>query len=188
MKSSILELIKESNSIALFTHESPDGDAVGSMMAFYYMLRSMNKTVDIIMPDVPKSFVYLNSINRIVDKGKESYDLAILLDCASKKRIGQIDNIFEKCKKSIAIDHHASNPLFCDLNYVEPETAACCQVIYYLFKDWKIDIDKNIGEALTTGLLTDTTGFKNNNVDKNSFLMAAEMLDLGINIYDLYKL
>jgi len=186
MKSSIFDLIKESKSIVLLTHESPDGDAVGSMMAFYYMLTSINKDVDMIMPDVPKSFNYLNFIDRIVDKGKDSYDLVILLDCASKKRIGQIDNVFENCKKSIAIDHHASNPLFCDLNYVEPETAACCQVIYYLFKVWKVNIDKNIGQALTTGLLTDTTGFRNNNVNKDSFLMAADMLDLGIDIHDLY--
>lgn len=186
MKNSIFELIKESKSILLLTHESPDGDAVGSVMGFYHMLKSINKSVDIVMPEVPNSFEFLASINKIVDKSDKEYDLAIVLDCANEERIGQKNGEFLRCKKCISIDHHTSNNGFGDINYVEEETAACSQVIYYLFKDWNILINKNIGEALAVGLLTDTCGFRNDNVDKKSFLMASELLDLGIKIHKLY--
>ena len=180
MKNKIFDLINNSVSIVLLTHENPDGDAIGSVMAMYQMLTSINKSVDIVIPKIPDTFKYLDSIDKIVDKSEKKYDLAIVVDCSST------DNLLEKCKTSVSIDHHASNTNFCDINYVEKNSPACCQVIYYLFKDWNIKITKNIGEALTTGLLTDTGGFKNNNVDKNSFLMAAAMLDLDINLHKMY--
>lgn len=186
MKSKIWETIKESNSIILLTHENPDGDAIGSMMAFYHMLSSINKSVDMVVLEVPESYMYLDSINKIVDKSDKFHDLAIVVDCANKERIGQANCEFEHCKKTIGIDHHASNNNFCDINYVEDNTSACAQVIYYLFKEWNVKFTKKIGECLTTGLITDTTGFKNNNVDKNSFLMAAEMLDLGVDLHNIY--
>lgn len=186
MKSSIFNLIKDSKSILLLTHESPDGDAIGSVMGFYHMLISINKTVDIVIPEMPDSFNFLISINKIVDRSDKNYDLTIVLDCANLERVGQTNNEFSRCKKSISIDHHTSNNGFCDFNYVEEETAACSQVIYYLFKDWNIVINKNIGESLAVGLLTDTCGFRNDNVDKNSFLMASELLDLGIKIHKIY--
>ena len=186
MKSKIWETIKESNSIILLTHENPDGDAIGSMMAFYHMLSSINKSVDMVVLEVPEAYMHLDSINKIVDKSDKNYDLAIVVDCANRERIGQSNCEFEHCKKTIGIDHHASNTNFCDINYVEDNTSACAQVIYYLFKEWNVKITKKIGECLTTGLITDTTGFRNNNVDKNSFLMAAEMLDLGIDLHNIY--
>lgn len=183
----IKKLIDESNSIVLLTHEAPDGDAIGSSLAFYYWLKDINKDVDIIIQKIPKRFNYLTDINRVVDTSKKNYDLGIVLDCATKNRIGQIDNIFDKCKKTISIDHHAGNTKYASANYIEGENPACSQVIYYLFKTWNVTVSKDMGEALMTGLLTDTSGFKNNNVDKNSYLMAADMYDVGINIYELYK-
>lgn len=186
MKKQIFDLINESNSIVLLTHENPDGDAIGSAMAMYYMLTAINKSVDIVIPEIPSAGMFLSSIDKVVDKTDKDYDLAIVVDCANKERVGQFNNEFDRCLKSIAIDHHVSNKQYCDINYVEEETAACCQVIYYLFKDWNVSITKEIGESLLTGLLTDTSGFRNNNVDKNSFLMAADMMDLGIDLYKFY--
>lgn len=186
MKSKIFDLIKSGESIVLLTHETPDGDAIGSVLAFYHMLTSINKSVDIVLPKLPNTFKNLLSIDRIVEKTEKNYDLAIVLDCASKARIGQINDTLVNCKKSIAIDHHMSNALYCDFNYVEGESAACCQVIYYLFKEWNIDFNKDIGTALATGLLTDTNGFAHKEVNKDSFLMTADLIDLGIDLHELY--
>lgn len=183
----IKDLIMQSSSIVLLTHEAPDGDAIGSSLAFYYWLSDINKDVDIIIQNVPKRFKYLKDINKIVDTSNKSYDLGIVLDCATKERIGQTNNIFCRCKRTISIDHHAGNTKYANLNYIEGDTPACCQIIDYLFKKWDVSFNKDIGEALMTGLLTDTSGFRNNNVDKNSYLMAAEMYDMGVNIYGLYK-
>lgn len=186
MKNKIFDLINDSKSIVLLTHESPDGDAIGSLMGFYYMLTLINKNVDVILPQIPKIFSCFDSNDKVIENSSKKYDLAIVVDCANRERIGQIDDILINCKHTIGIDHHASNTRYCDINYIEEDTAACCQVIYYLFKNWNININQKIGEALTIGLLTDSMGFMTNNVDKNSFLMGADMLELGVNICDLY--
>ena len=188
MKDSIWKLINESKSILVMAHESPDGDAIGSSMAFYYALKDMNKVVDIVIPELPSTFSFLSNTEDIKQNSDKEYDLAIVVDCANKERIGQTSNEFDRCKKSIVIDHHISNNSYGLLNYVEDDTASCCQVIYYLFKDWNIKITKQIGEALITGSLTDTNGFRNNNVNKNTFLMAADMVDCGIDIHRVYYL
>lgn len=182
------ELIKKCNNILVITHESPDGDAIGSAMATYYMLKDIGKTVDIVIPEVPETFLFMNDINKVLTKSDKEYDLAIILDCANKARIGEINQEFSRCKQSIVIDHHMSNVPYGTLNHVEPNTPACCQVLYYLFKNWNIKITTQIGEALLSGMLTDTSGFRNNDTNRETFIMAAELADMGINVYKIYYL
>lgn len=187
MRKKIKKLIDDSNSILLLTHESPDGDAIGSVLSFYHYLTSINKSVDMVILEIPKVFNFLPSIDRVVDNTNGEYDLGIVLDCASRERIGQNDDLFSRCKNTVCIDHHISNTNYCDLNLVEGNISSCCQVIYYLFKEWNIDISKELGEALIGGVITDTNGFSNNNVDNNTFKMTSELMTLGIDIYNLYK-
>lgn len=184
--SEILKLINESNTILLMTHEQPDGDAIGSVMTFYHVLNNMNKTVDILIPEVPPIFGFLASINKVVDRSNKDYDLAIIVDCATKERIGQTNNEFNRCKMSIVIDHHISNTKYGNVNYVETNVSSCCQVLYYLLKSQNFNFTKEIAEALITGMLTDTNGFGNDNVDRNTFMMTAELLDTGINFHNIY--
>ena len=181
---SIYDEIMQSKSILLLSHETPDGDAIGSVMGFYYMLKDCKKNVDAVIPEIPDTFSYLDKIDEVKRKSGKKYDLVIVVDCANKERIGQTNNEFSRCKKSLIIDHHISNTKYGDINHVEDNTASCSQVIYYLFKEWGIKITKRIGESLITGSLTDTSGFSNNNIDKNSFLMAAELM----NIVDVHKI
>ena len=182
----ILDVINESNNILLLTHENPDGDAVGSVMAMYHVLSDMNKNIDFIILDIPPIFSFLDSINKVLDKSNKEYDLAIVLDCSSKERIAESNNEFSKCKKSIVIDHHVSNTNYGTINHVEHNVSSCAQVLYYLFKSWNINITKKIAEALIVGLLTDTNGYGNIDVDKNTFLMTADLLDTGVAFNYLY--
>lgn len=187
MRDKILDEISKSNSILLLTHESPDGDAIGSVLAFYHYLLSINKSVHMVILDMPQIFNFLPAIDRVVDNALGCFDLGIVLDCASRERIGQLDDLFSQCKRTISIDHHMSNTNYCDLNLVEGNVSSCCQVIYYLFKDWNINITKEIGESLISGVLTDTNGFGINSVDTETYKLAAEMMDLGVNIHSIYN-
>ena len=184
----IYELIKKSNNILVLTHESPDGDAIGSAMATYHMLKDMNKSVDVIIPEIPETFLFMDDIDKVITESDKEYDLAIVLDCANKTRIGQINQEFSRCKQSIVIDHHMSNVPYGTFNHVEPNTPACCQVLYYLFKNWNVIITKEIGEALLSGMLTDTSGFRNNDTNKETFIMAADLANMGIDVYRIYYL
>ncbi len=184
----LYELIEKNKNILVLTHESPDGDAIGSAMAVYHMVKDMKKTVDIVIPEIPETFLFMDDIDKVLPQSDKDYDLAIVVDCSSKVRIGQINQEFDRCKESLIIDHHISNEEYGTINYVEGETASCCQVLYYLFKAWQIKITDKIGTALTVGMLTDTSGFRNNDTDKMTFLMAAELADLGIDIHKIYYL
>ena len=187
MKKKINELINESNSILLLTHETPDGDAIGSVLSFYHFLISINKNVDMVIIDIPKIYNFLPGINNIVDTVDREYDLGIVVDCASRDRIGQKDDLFSKCKKTICVDHHVSNTNYCDINYVEGHISSCCQVIYSLFKDLDVKFTNEIGVSLISGIITDTNGFGNNNVDKGTFAVVSEIMDLGVNVHEIYK-
>ena len=187
MRSKINDLINNSKSILLLTHESPDGDAIGSVLAFYYYLISINKSVDMVILDVPKVFDFLPCIDRIVDNVDGFYDLGIVLDCASKERIGQKGDILSKCKNTIVIDHHISNTKYGDVNYVMGDISSCSQVVYYLFRDLDISISKEMGEAIITGVLTDTNGFGHCGVDGDTFKLACELNDIEVDIHSIYQ-
>ena len=184
----VLELIEESKTILVLTHESPDGDAIGSAMATYQMLKEMNKTVDIVIPEIPETFMFMDDIHEVKEKSDKEYDLAIVLDCANAARIGEINKEYSKCKKSIVIDHHMSNDGYGTISHVEPNTPSCCQVLYYMFKEWNVKITREMGEALLSGMLTDTSGFRNNDTNKETFIMAAELADMNIDIHKIYYL
>ena len=187
MRSKINDLISNSKSILLLTHESPDGDAIGSVLSFYHYLTSINKSVDMVILDVPKVFDFLPCIDRIVDNVNREYDLGIVLDCASRERIGQNEDLFSRCKNTIVIDHHISNTNYGDVNYVMGDISSCCQVVYYLFKDLDISINREIGDAIITGVLTDTNGFGHCGVDGNTFNLASELNDIGVDIHGIYQ-
>lgn len=181
----IFEEIKKAQTILIMTHENPDGDAIGSTVALYEALKNLGKDVDMVVPSFAKTFNYLNSIDKIKDSSMNKYDLGFVLDCANYERIGQNNCEFDRCKTKVVIDHHISNANYGDINHIEPETASCTQVLYYLFKEWGIEITTDIGEALITGSLTDTAGYSNNNVDKFTFMMAADLIDI-VDIHKIY--
>ena len=184
---SIFDEINNSKTILLLTHEKPDGDAIGSVMGMWHMLSDLGKDVEAVIPEMTSTFLYLDDIDKVRTDSKKKYDLGIIVDCATKSRIAQNNNEFSRCAKTIVIDHHISNTKYGDINHVEGECASCCQVLYYLFKAWKVKITKKIGEALITGSLTDTSGFRNSNIDKNTFIMAAELMDI-VDIHKIYYL
>ena len=182
--SDIFEAIQKSNNILLLTHENPDGDAIGSVCAMYHFLSSIGKKVSFLIIDIPPIFNFLT--DGLTNSVEETYDLAIILDCATKERIAQNNDEFSRCKTSIVIDHHISNTKYGTINHVEGNSSSCCQVLYYLFKEWNAIFTKELAESLVTGLLTDTNGFANSNIDSKSFEMVNELYNTGIDFHDLY--
>lgn len=187
MKSKIKELIEKSNSIVLLAHEDPDGDAIGSLIAFYRIIKNMNKDVMVIADKIPYRFNCLDDIGVITRDTDKSFDLGIVLDCASLERVGVVSDIIDRINHLIVIDHHISNTLYGEVNYIDDGAASSTQILYYLFKEWKVEIDKECAKALMTGVITDSGGFKNNNVNKFTYLMAADMVDIGVDIYNLQR-
>ena len=182
----IIDCLNRAKKIGIFTHVNPDGDAIGSSMALYLALKQLNKEVDIIADEYSKCFDFLSNLDEIKQKGSKDYDLTVALDCATKGRLFDLNNSFDSSITSISIVHHASNTFFADYNYVEGKSPAACMTLTKILKGLNVSITKEIGEFFMAGIITDTGGFRHDTVDDETFEFAATMLDLGVNISDIY--
>jgi len=185
----IKEEIEKAKSIAILTHETPDGDAVGSSLAMYNALKQMGKDVDVIIPECPEIFEFLPSISNIKKEGRKDfeYDLAIALDCANTMRLEGYEEIYENAKTTISIDHHGTNTMYADYNYVDPVSPACAQILVIVLASMGVKMDKDIGTCILTGIITDTGGFRYESVTTETFEIAANILRLGVNSANICK-
>lgn len=183
----ILKNIEEAETIVIMTHESPDGDAIGSSLAMKIALEKLGKKPDVLIREFPRIYNFLPGANRVKSDTKiEKYDLAISLDCADLKRlVGK--EIFEKANTTISIDHHGSNMMYGDFNYVNPVSPACCEILAGIFQYYNIDIDVDLGSCILTGIITDTGGFKYSSVTPETFEFTAELLRKGVNVSEIYQ-
>ena len=179
----ILEEIKNAEKIVILTHESPDGDAVSSALSVMHALKQLGKQADVIIPEYPRDFKFLPEADKIKAESEiKEYDLAIGVDCADLKRLVGGKEYFETAKKTIEIDHHSVNGMYADLNYVDPVSPACCQVLIGMFEYFGIEINKALGTCILTGIITDTGGFQYSGVTPETLEFAAEILRKGVNI------
>lgn len=183
----ILDEIKKAEKIAILTHEGPDGDAIGSSLGFAFALESLGKNVDVIIPEYSKSFNFMPGIDKLKQKSDiEKYDLAIALDCADGKILKGYSKYFENAKVKLVVDHHGSNTMYGDINFVDPVAPACCQILIGMFEYLKIKLTKNMATCIMTGIVTDTGGFSYN-ATSETFEFASEILRLGVNISEIFR-
>ena len=179
----ILEEINKAEKIVILTHENPDGDAIGSALAMYHALKAYGKNPDIIVPEHSKTFNCLPGIEELKTKSDiEHYDLAISLDCATMKMLNGFGDYFENAKVKVCIDHHSTNTMFGDYNYVNPDAPACAQILLVILEYFGIEVSKEIGTCILAGIITDTGGFKYEGVSAETFEFASWLLAKGVNV------
>lgn len=185
----ILEEIKKAKSIIILTHENPDGDAVGSSLAMYSALKQMGKeNVDVVIPEYPRTYRFLPNVDIVKKEGNnEPYDVAISVDCATIKMLNGWAGYFESAKTKISIDHHGTNTMYGDLNFVNPDSPACTQILLTIFEYFGLEITEDIGKCILTGIITDTGGFQYQTTRPETFEFAAKLLKQGINVSEIYK-
>ncbi|MDD3520136.1 MAG: bifunctional oligoribonuclease/PAP phosphatase NrnA [Actinomycetota bacterium] len=189
-----INAIKENKDFLLFTHAYPDGDALGSILAFYKMLKNMNKNVYAICnSEMPYQYKFLSD-NKEILKTMDNIDrdikyVSVFVDCADIQRV-LIDykDILDNSKIIINIDHHLSNTYFGDINIVFPEKSATSEIIYLLIEEYLNEkMDKDIAEALYTGILTDTGKFQYSNTTKDVHKIISRLLEYNINPSEIYS-
>lgn len=183
----ILKEIKKSEKIVILTHESPDGDAIGSSLALKLMLEELGKNPDVIIPEYSRLFNFLPQAAEIKKESEiKNYDLAISVDCATLKRVAKKE-YFENAKKTIVIDHHGSNTMYGDLNFVNPVSPACCEILAGIVEYFEIKMSKDIGTCIMTGIITDTGGFRHAGITPETFEFTANLIRIGVNVPQIYK-
>lgn len=185
----ILEEINKAESIVILTHEHPDGDAVGTSLALYNALKICGKdNLDLIIPECPNTFMFLPNASDIKKESSiENYDLAITIDCANFKMLNGWSKYFENANTTVVIDHHGTNTMYGDYNFVNPDAPACAEVMIVALNHFNMEINKDIGTCLLAGIITDTGGFKYQGVTAETFEFVAKLLNKGVNVSDTYR-
>lgn len=169
-------------SVLLFPHIQMDGDALGSSAALCRALRSAGKEAWILVEDeVPEYLSFLDNNYCTMDQERICQpDVCICIDCGETVRFPKRERTFFRAKKTICVDHHTTSEPFADYNFIDGTIAATAEIIYKLLIAMNLPIDKEIGEAIFTGICTDTGNFQYSNATKESHLIAASLYDAGI--------
>ena len=170
--------ILESKNIVLAAHINPDGDALGSSLSLYPILKEIGKKVTIFnaTKPLPMYLDFLPNFDKVTDKLPKNYDLLISFDCGSFDRLG----IEERPKFLINIDHHISNTNYGDINIIDPKAASSSQVVYNMLKANNVTIPKESAICIYTALVTDTGSFQYESVTDKVFEMAADLVKCGV--------
>ena len=192
-------VIKDANTILLSTHVNPDGDGLGSEIAFYYYLLDLGKDCRIInISPLPFNYKIIDPDNVIeeynsdIDKWLKGVDLAIVFDIGDFKRTGKIGEIVKSSSKLVCIDHHPpkdDHPF--EINIVDVDAPATGYLIWKYFeyinysKEDKFPL--KIANGLYTSLVTDTGSFKYQSTTSDTHIMAADLLKSGVNGYDIQR-
>ncbi|KAA3643066.1 MAG: hypothetical protein DWQ07_21350 [Chloroflexi bacterium] len=183
--------IAEANSIAITAHVRPDGDAIGSVLALGQALKNEGKQVQMVMVDgIPDYLQFLAGTDEIVSRAKKPLDLLIALDCGDAERIGpalDVAIVNGTTSIDINIDHHATNTYFGRINIVEAGAVSTTAILAEHFEALGLTITEPIAEALLTGLLTDTLGFRTSNINPAALRLAADLMELGADLSGIYK-
>lgn len=184
------ELIEEVGSICLITHKKPDGDAIGSLGAMYHFLKELGKEVYMIVPDITPRFSFMPDIDKVTDRFPENkeIDLLICLDCSEIERrtcIAKED--LERAKKLMVIDHHIGVADDVDLKIIDCSAPSNCEIVYKVIKYMGHTISQATASYLYLGLLTDTGSFNYERTTGDTYRIAGELVDTGIDFTTICK-
>jgi len=181
----IRESLNQAKHILITAHIRPDGDAIGSLLGLGLALQENKKSIELVLEDgVPTSFKHLIGWELVHKKPENKPDLVITVDCSDLSRVGS--NIANQYSVDINIDHHITNLNFGSLNLVDTMAVATAEIIARGLPVWGYSISPAVAAALLTGLLTDTLGFRTNNTNPDVLRLAAELMEAGANLPELY--
>ena len=178
--------LRSAQSILIICHIRPDGDAIGSLLGLGLSLRAAGKQVQMVSVDgVPAGLRHLQGANQVRNRPKGNPDLVCVVDCSEFTRIGDI--FPDGFVPDINLDHHITNVNFARLNLVDPQAVATAQMIADLLTVVGLPFPKSVAEALLTGLITDTIGFRTSNITPAALRLAASLMEMGANLSELYR-
>ena len=188
IKQTILNKIKENDTIFLFRHVRNDGDCVGATKGLKSLITASwpEKTVYIIDADTAKYLEFMGPEDAEVPDELYASALGIVLDTASEARIS--NRKYTLCKELIKIDHHIPLENYGCLQWVEEERSSCCEMIVDFYRTFKDQLILNSEGAthLYTGMVTDSGRFKYDGVTGETLRCAAELLDVGVDTQTLF--
>jgi phosphoesterase RecJ-like protein len=184
LNAEIRQLFASAQRIAIISHIRPDGDAIGAVLGLGLSLQAAGKNVEMVLEDgTPASFRHLPQAKKIQRRIKQPCDVIIIVDASDLPRVG---NVLKGTQPDLNIDHHVTNLNYAKLNLVIPQAEATCSILTEYIPQWGLTITPEAAEALLTGIVADTLGFRTSNVRPQALTLAAQLMELGANLPDLY--
>lgn len=179
----IQETIRSANSILVVSHIDPDGDALGSQLAFGEYLRSLNKKVVLTRDsEVPLKYSWLEGVKEIVSASSLSetarFDVVVALECPDPSRIGTAAR-FLGSAQVVNVDHHHGNSGYGSVNWIDPSASSVGEMLYQYFKEIDYVMTASVCENLYTAILTDTGRFRYSGTTARTLEAAAELVRGG---------
>ena len=175
----------------LVTHENPDGDAVGSLVAMHRVLLALGKDSVMLMgPDeFPLPYEYrffdLDGLQSSVPDDVEERT-AVFLDCGNIDR-NPAEAVKAEGMHILNIDHHHDNTHFGTVNHVVEDASCTAEIVWDLMRALSVEPTQEIADALYVGLVTDTGKFMYENTGTRAHIMAAELIEAGVDVHDIYR-
>ena len=172
----------------MVSHSSPDGDAIGSLLALGLSLSILNKDLTCYNESqIPAVYRFLPHTDRIVQQidNVSIYDTAVVLDCGDMERIGNMASRVALIPVIINIDHHVTNSGFGQFHLIDTGACATAEIVYRLITEMNIPIDTAIATCIYTGILTDTGSFRFSNTNQTTFEICRQMTELGVSPYQV---
>lgn len=182
MLKKIADHLFKSKSVAIFVHENPDWDCMGSAFALRNALRQQNIRADVFTENALShhlSFMETDVIT-YTDGSVPDYECFCAVDVSEAKRMGTWGEVFVKNKNTVCIDHHLAKDEFAALSHIEPTRSATGELIYELLVLSGTEITKDVASYLYCAISSDTGSFQYASVNKRTYEIVIALTEAGI--------
>ena len=184
-------MIRNAQTIAVCSHVNPDGDTLGCATAMQIALTRLGKDVSLFCDSkVPDQLSFLPGIHeiRIPGENEGPFDLMLSVDVSDPKRLGCCAGLIEKSTHTAQIDHHPTNPLFMEANWVDGNAPAACLLIRKMLNKLNVKLDPDLAVCLYTGVSTDTGNFAFAATNADCFNLMSELMAQQLPIAKLNRI
>jgi phosphoesterase RecJ-like protein len=187
----IADAVREHDRFLVVTHENPDGDALGSLLATTLALRQLGKDAEMVLmgeAPLPSEYHFL-ALDGLLREPPDDMGERVLVavDCAKADRIGPDLTPVERAPLVLDIDHHHDNTRFGDVNLIVASASSTGEVLRDVFGELGVELTPEIAEPLYVALVTDTGRFQYSNTTPKSLRLAAELVDAGADVHAVFQ-
>ena len=179
----VVEIIRRNRRFTVSSHVNPEGDALGSALALASLLKRLGKQA-VVATDggIPKAFKFFPRVAPVVGRPSQVQmpEVAMTVDVPVLDRLGSMRGLFQKAGVSVNIDHHVSNRLFGDVNWVDPKAAAVGEMIFRLYEVFRVKPTRDEALCMYVSIVTDTGSFRYMSTTPEVHRIASDLISRGV--------
>ena len=187
----VAEALRSNDRFIVTTHENPDGDALGSLLATTFALRELGKDADMYLfgeVPIPNEYEFMDFAGIVRGPNPNSSDrVVVALDCANERRLGPESALLDKAQLVVDIDHHHDNTRFGKVNLIVGHASSTGEILADVFRELGVSLTPEIAEALYIAVVTDTGRFQYANTTAKALRLAAELVEAGADVHRVFQ-